>query len=318
MSRVNLTPIETAVSFKKSHGFSLVELAMVLFITSLMIGVFFSGGIGFLQSKTIESDRNKLRAIEAAIVSFVTVNGRLPCPADGSQLSSAANAGLEVRDANGDCTSQTTGVVPWRTLGVAEIDASDSSNRRLTYRAGFGLARDNGMDMTACDPAGTGPAIFPATISTICTAAMGCSATCNSLCSISNLASCTPPATFLGQYKGLRVRSGLVADSNSQELMDNRTTPISQGAAFVLISHGRNGAGAYNTGSGNLTDPTSGGLAEQQNANGLGLGNADTSAWYAIDTDYAEGTGENRFDDLVIRPSIMKVVLQSQRGPRSR
>lgn len=106
-----------------SAGFTLLELAVVLFIVSMLFGVFATTGVGFLQGKSISADRLKLRAVETALAGFVSVNGRLPCPADGSLPSTDSNAGAEVRDATGDCTTgsattadQRTGVVPWKTL----------------------------------------------------------------------------------------------------------------------------------------------------------------------------------------------------------
>jgi hypothetical protein len=92
--------------------------------------------------------------------------------------------------------------------------------------------------------------------------------------------------------------------------MDN-STPITQGAAYVLIAHGRNGAGAYSLGSGVFNTGTPGDK-EAQNAN-----NQVMNGWYAVDADYNDSGGSGNFDDLVLRASIMKVVMQAQRGPRA-
>jgi len=92
--------------------------------------------------------------------------------------------------------------------------------------------------------------------------------------------------------------------------MDNSVSPT-QGAAYVLIAHGKNGAGAYNLSSGAFTAGTAGDK-EAQNAN-----NQVMSGWYAIDADYNEIGGSGNFDDIVLRASIMKVVMLAQRGPRA-
>lgn len=293
-------------------GFSLVELAVVLFIVSLLFGVFAGASSGFLQGKSIEADRAKLRAIETAIASFVSVNGRLPCPADGSLASTNASVGTEVRDANGDCTAgidQKTGVVPWTSLAITEADAADSYQRRITYRVAYGLARNSAMDFTACDPAGTGTADIPATSTSLCSSA-ACLAVCRTTCINSDLSLCTPPSAVLAATRGVLVRSGLASDATSIILMDNSVSPT-QGAAYVLVAHGKNGAGAYNLSSGVLTAGTAGDK-EAQNAN-----NQIMNGWYAVDADYNESGGSGNYDDLVLRASIMKVVMQAQRGPRA-
>ncbi len=299
-----------------SSGFSLIELAVVLFIVSLLLGVFVSAGTGFLSGKTVEEDRKKLQAIETALAGYVSVNGRLPCPANGNLVVTDPLAGSEVRDANGDCTSgnvaiadQRTGVVPWTTIAITEADASDSNLRRITYRVAYGLTRNGSMDFTNCDPAGTGAANTSGTSSLPgCTAA--CLATCLTSCAANTMALCTPPSAVLPAGRGILVRNDVATSATVVIQMDTSVTPT-QGAAYVLISHGRQGTGAYNRGSGVLLSGSSG-TKEAQNAN-----NQVMAGWYAIDTNISETNDANHFDDLILRPSIMRVVLQAQRGPRA-
>ena len=128
---------------------------------------------------------------------------------------------------------------------------------------------------------------------------------------------CTPPSAVLPAGRGIRVRNGLVADGTSVTLMDPTQSPT-QGAAYVLISHGQNGAGGYISNSGQLITmavyPVGvAGNREAQNGNDQVM-----AGWYAIDADYNEARDSvAHFDDLVLRPSIMKVILQAQRGPRA-
>src|SRR5205085_11953514 len=122
----------------------------------------------------------------------------------------------------GACTTATevNGVVPWVTLGIAEADASDGWDRRLTYRVPPALVASASMDMSWCDPAGqiTSP---PAA------AGSACSTTCTN----TNLANCTPPSVFL-MGKGLTIKNVV-----GTTLMAPPTT----GAAYVVISHGESG-----------------------------------------------------------------------------
>lgn len=67
--------------------------------------------------------------INEALIGFVLMNGRLPCPASGTIANGTANAGTELLSGN-SCTS-ITGVVPWVTLNVPE---TDEWGGRFTYR----------------------------------------------------------------------------------------------------------------------------------------------------------------------------------------
>lgn len=309
-SRVSSTPRRLIAA-----GFSLIEMAVVLVIVTFLFGVFITGGSAFLLGKTIEGDRIKLRAIETAIATFVSVNGRLPCPADGRLLTTSASAGVELRDGNGDCTTavaatldQTTGVVPWTTLGIGEVDASDSYEHRIMYRVAYGLARNAAMDFTACDPAGTGAFSTPGTSTGLCSTS--CLAVCLATCAANSMTLCTPPSAVLPTGRGIQVRNGLVTDASSVTLMDNSVSPT-RGAAYVLIAHGKNGVGGYNRDSGAIT-PGTAGNREVQNANGQPL-----TGWYAINTNYNDAGTTDNFDDLVLSPSVMRVVTLAQRGPRA-
>lgn len=118
------------------------------------------------------------------------------------------------------------------------------------------------------------------------------------------------PSAVLPSGRGIKVWNGLDSDAASITLMDNTTSPT-QGAAYVLISHGKNGVGGYVAGSGVLGSGTPG-SKEIQNSN-----NQVLTGWYAIDAEYNDNGDTANFDDLVLRASIMRVVLQAQRGPRA-
>ena len=68
----------------RARGFSLVELSIVLVIVALIGGLFTSMFMGLYDGQRATITRNKLAAIDAALVSFAAVNKRLPCPADGA------------------------------------------------------------------------------------------------------------------------------------------------------------------------------------------------------------------------------------------
>ena len=92
-------------------GFSLAELAIVLFIVAVLVGT----------TLAISSVQQELRQYKAAdremdkildkVIGFAQINGRLPCP------SPAASAGVSSGGGDSAC-SKVSGFVPWVTLGV--------------------------------------------------------------------------------------------------------------------------------------------------------------------------------------------------------
>lgn len=285
---------------RHSRGFTLTELAISMVILAFIFVFFLGSGSAFIQVRRTEAQKLKLLAIENAIAGYVSINGRLPCPADGSLPITNAAAGKEDGGVAGCNDSQRNGVVPWVTLGLSEADILDSWNNRTTYRVGNNLWLARAMDMTACDPAGTG--VGDGT---------GASMLCQAACSPVDPSTCTPPTTFLQSGKGLSI----LDTAGITVMYSSPVTGPSGGAAYVLISHGRNGAGAFTQGGGTVLPTTISGDSEKLNANGV-----------TVHSSYVDGTIRDEqsdvgtaayFDDLVLRPSIMKVVLQAQRGPRS-
>ena len=225
------------------------------------------------------------------LAQFVTRYRRLPCPADGTLASANGAAGTEgARAPATGCTgNQQNGVVPWRDLGIAELDATDGWDRRLTYRVFPLLAADNMMDVTKCDPAGT--------------AAVAAGGACASPCTSTT---CTSPSNFLNT-KGLRIRN--VAGT---VLMDPAVAPFT-GAAYVVVSHGESGGGGY-LNSGELAASSVGDGTEEMKNYASAQYVAATS--YYVDDGIADAAGATHFDDIVSRPTIMGVAAKAGLGPR--
>jgi prepilin-type N-terminal cleavage/methylation domain-containing protein len=279
----------------KQRGFTLIEIVVVIVVVAILIAMAAALTRGVIAGQKRSLTVTRMQAVDAALVQFVTQQRRLPCPADGTLASGDANAGVEMRVANA-CSpaNQQAGVVPWRALGLAEVDATDGWDRRITYRIDPALGAPNAMDMSMCDPAGAEAGAGPT----------ACTATCTSTA----LATCTPPAKFLNT-RGLRVQN--VAGTL---LMDPAGTPHT-GAAYVLISHGESGGGGY-LGSGQLGASTStdGNLEQTQNYASIPYGGA---AFTYVDDSLNENPGALHFDDLVLRPSLLSVITKAGLGPRS-
>jgi len=118
-------------------GFSLIEMAIVLFIIALLLG----GLLPTVSSQIEQQRRNETRKIMAevrdSLFGYAMANGRLPFPACGTiptQPGINNNAGVELSAASAvliACAEVHRTVLPWATLGVSETDAWGN---RFTYR----------------------------------------------------------------------------------------------------------------------------------------------------------------------------------------
>src|SRR6185312_1712320 len=136
------------------------------------------------------------------------------------------------------------------------------------------------------------------------TAAVVATASCVTGCTRANLAACTAPQSFL-LNKGLQVQN--VAGA----IVMNPAALPATGAAYVLISPGETGGGAYlNTGVLGATTTTDGNEEKKNYAN-LAL-----RAYY-VDDSINDIAGATHFDDIVSRPSVLTVINKAALGPRS-
>jgi prepilin-type N-terminal cleavage/methylation domain-containing protein len=119
-------------------GFSLVELAIVLVIIGLLLGAALGVGNAQLQAARISSTKQKQEAVKLSLINFISRNNRLPCPAIAGLAVNAVGYGVEAAN-QGVCTGTvinglvSSGVVPWRSLGLADETADDGYYHRLTF-----------------------------------------------------------------------------------------------------------------------------------------------------------------------------------------
>lgn len=102
------------------HGFSLVELAVAVLIITLLLGSALVPLTTQVEQRRTSDTRRALEEIREALIGFAIINGRLPCP-DTDSDPAAAGYGLEEAACNSDPVTE--GYLPWKTLGVAEMDA---------------------------------------------------------------------------------------------------------------------------------------------------------------------------------------------------
>lgn len=216
----------------RADGFTLIELAMVLFIVSLLIGGLLLPLAAQNEIRGRQETDKALANIREALIGFAVVNGRLPCPAVASIPTGTTVSGLDAgkeattpAGANGPCACATSaasgiagivgagavacsvaspdtdsvgGVLPWATLGLPETDAWGN---RYTYRVATQFAR-----------LPTGQTTF---------------------------GSCTPPATVHNAAFAL-CSIGAISVSTAA----TGGTAIASAVPVVVVSHGKNGLGA--------------------------------------------------------------------------
>jgi Tfp pilus assembly protein PilX len=292
---------------KRQQGALLIGIVVMLVVVALSVAAMYS--MHYLQRALAQSRASVtgLERIDAALAAFVAQHRRLPCPAIGSLASGLAGAGAEsINLTNGACVpaTQIDGVVPWSTLGLSESDANDPWNGRISYRVQPSLASNTLllMNMSWCDPAGTANSSFGLTLA--------CTAPC-----VGN--ACTNPRNYL-YGKGLQVKDAGAAWLNQPSppwTGSPASLPASTGAAYVLISHGPNGIGAYNN-RGLLQNQNNAntGTNELSNSNGKALITATT---VFIDAPRNDNFGTAWFDDQLSHPTLATVLAAAALGPRT-
>lgn len=216
-------------------AFTLIELSIVIAI----IGILIAGAANFsttaLKNAKIKVTQQRLEAIEEALANFVYTNRRLPCPARLGIASTDTNYGLETTnlgvcsDAGGVFVSTNStefymdaivfddlkaayGAIPFRTLGLNSDFGEDAFGNKISYVVSQVATKKSNPDPTGADPlVGRG-------LDTI----------------LLDLA----PTAGDGDRKSLSLK--ITETSSGSSVVVNGL------AAYVVISHGPNGIGAYN------------------------------------------------------------------------
>jgi hypothetical protein len=130
---------------QRRSGYSLVFVSVLLTVAAIAFAAMLpgqeAGDINYKSQSTVE----KLEKVETNLTGFMALNGRLPCPADGSSSVNTATFGKET-DALGDglCTGApmgpdagtgnvVAGTIPTNSLHLDDSYAFDEWGRRITY-----------------------------------------------------------------------------------------------------------------------------------------------------------------------------------------
>jgi len=122
------------------HGFTLIEMAIVLVILGLLLG----GVLSPLSARQEQDRRDKnaelLTRAHDALIGYAIVNGRLPCP--DTDPAGSAGSGQENAGCGNLATDFHANRLPWVTLGiVGEYDAWGAPDEiRYTVNGAFTAA----------------------------------------------------------------------------------------------------------------------------------------------------------------------------------
>ncbi len=141
----------------KGEGFSLIETSIVLLIFSVVLGALISITPILQQKDTISDMNKKLDKIQAAIDTFYSQNGYIPCAARINDAPNTADFGVAT-----DCSLATVagtteiagvtanenlriGAVPTRTLNLPDDYMFDSWNTRIAYVSVKQMSQSNAL-----------------------------------------------------------------------------------------------------------------------------------------------------------------------------
>jgi hypothetical protein len=207
------------VNVRTQHGAG----GIFVFAALLLLLVAMGAILVFSRTSTAVQEQGQTTAnlskAAVALDQFVSSTGRLPCPANP-----AVDDGLAVPDAGSINCTYSDGTVPWRTIGMRRDDAFDAWGWKISYRVYSDVAgsmtQNQGASMVNCDTD---------------TSTLGSSGVDpNKLCRSTH----TTNATDFLSGKGLTVKvyNDAGGSSTSQTYSD---------VAYVVISHGPTGFGAY-------------------------------------------------------------------------
>lgn len=189
-------------------GFSLVELAIVVLIVSILLTMGLAAFSVQVDTAALSATQKRQETIKDALIAYLRTNRRLPCPeTTGLAGGGTSPTGRENRtngsppDPSFPCSSY-VGTLPWRDLGLPKDTALDGYGNFMTYFVSSAAADS--------DPDWTRMAI---------------------------------PGTITGFSTGSPGRFAITHNSQTTGV-DASLYPLPALAAIILVSHGKNGFGA--------------------------------------------------------------------------
>lgn len=208
---------------RSESGLASAAIIVVIILVAVVLVIgrgFFEPGLILSQRAATESN---FRLISEALAEYALLNQRLPCPAAGT-----ADTGLEDDSAGTVNCNSPDGVVPWASLALRRSASVDGWGRKISYRVfsgSNGLTQPGGASMVNCNSSLGAPVDASLGAGNLCKPPVG-----------SPPGGTAPPNTP-AQFLSATGRSAML-------VVQNQGTTQS-GNAFVLISHGETGFGAF-------------------------------------------------------------------------
>lgn len=257
-------------------GFSLVEIAIVLVIISVLVTIISVPLATQAEQRRVEETLKQLETIKESLIGFASAKGRLPCPATLTSLgqesfcTSAAGGcvATTIEQSHGRCESNVA-FVPAVTLGISPVDSSGFAvdawalpQNRIRY------AVANTSITAGTPPSCTIAAAYVLTSSAtgMRTATMGCLAD-NTVDLVTN----KPLVPLLTVCA--------VTPTGAAGVATGCTAPLATRAPFVLISLGKNAS----TGGTDIHEAH----------------NVDADSYFVSHTPTPAGSTSGEFDDIV-------------------
>ena len=210
-----------------SFGFSLIEIAMVLVIISILLAMVAVPLAAQVEQRRMEETQRLLDGVKDALYGFAMANGRLPCPA------TAGTAGVESPVGGGACTAL-VGFLPAVTLGITPVDSSGFAidawvDGTTARRIGYAVSNSNSNALTTADGVRNATMAIVGAATHLYVCALGLTG--------------TPPATTCGAMTTLTSTAPAVIFSLGK---DSANTPFDQ-------ANNQNGDKVFSSGTPNAT-----------------------------------------------------------------
>ena len=288
----------------KESGFSLVEMAIVVFIIGLLTAGAMSMLRPYLEMSQANLTRKKLENISLALSNFAQVYGRLPCPAapsPGAEIygtpRKSGTDGDEVAEHDcGTTIGSQIGIIPFRALGLDEDQARDNYGNLITYAVSPAMTNDD-YTLTNMNSGRVHP---------MCRTKLWIDEYNVNKNPLKARVCCPDWDTNDIKVVDARVGGDSVLGITPRAAADNYNSPNSietavpqirnRLIAFVLISHGRNGDAAYlepNAGITETSAPTNAEESENRNK-------ATNTDLNFVSRPISLENGNDYFDDIVV------------------
>jgi prepilin-type N-terminal cleavage/methylation domain-containing protein len=138
-------------SLRGHGGFTLIEMAVVIFVMALILGSILVPLSTQVEQRQLADARRQLEEIKEALIGYASAQlaPHLPCPDKTAALGAGSpNDGAEDVEADGRCAAP-EGNVPWVTLGLPSVDPWGN---RYRYRVSPAFAQRAPVALTLSTP----------------------------------------------------------------------------------------------------------------------------------------------------------------------